>query len=249
MIVSPTKGITSWKRTITRGIIYSFLLFAIYIFILCFPQFAFVNQIAYKNFELYSDRPIPQAGILLLKTVEYKLSKSTLYNPDKIHRIFICNDLWRFILFTNQNYKVGGINYTELNQNTFIRQADILKNRLINTLGFPVGGNNTLSYYVAHEVTHGVTVQALGRKKYRNLPGWIREGYADYIAKGFDPNKEIPKFFNNSKEMIPEKSGMYLRYHLLIWYLLDYKKVSEDELFSGKFQQEEVENEFKKEKY
>jgi hypothetical protein len=94
-------------------------------------------------------------------------------------RILVCQSPWLFALLSGPRYKVGGINPVYLNRNIFIRPVNWTTGRLISHSGREVPGDRTLPDYFAHEITHGLTVQHLGRWDYLRLPVWIRDGYAD----------------------------------------------------------------------
>ena len=58
------------------------------------------------------------------------------------------------------------------------------ENRLVTPAGKVVQGEMTLSYFIAHEITHSLTHELLGAWDYQRLPSWLKEAYADYIARG-----------------------------------------------------------------
>lgn len=209
---------------------------------LCFPEFAFSYKASLNNITVYSDKEIPDEINDILKNIQLRLEKSTINNKNIRHKVFICNDLNRFLFFTNTNYKVGGINYAYLNRNIFLRPAVIERNRLLMLDGREVPSDRTLTYYMTHEITHGLTVTYVGKYNYKKVPSWIKEGYADYIGKGkIDFKQELEKYKNNDMEMDIRKSGLYLKYHLFVAYLLDIKKTSLNELFSGKDNYHQIE--------
>jgi hypothetical protein len=74
----------------------------------------------------------------------------------------------------------------------FLRDALIEDNRLISPRGIPVLGDWTLDYFIAHEVTHQLTGDAIGPVRYYRLPQWVREGYADYVGKGNSFDSDEP---------------------------------------------------------
>ena len=54
-----------------------------------------------------------------------------------------------------------------------------------------------------------------------DLPRWLSDGYPDYIAKqSFDFESNLAQFKNN-KWRLSEESGLYVRYHLFVSFLLD----------------------------
>ncbi len=121
----------------------------------------------------------------MLEDTEERLARSPLFRdrPAKDIRIYLCNRRWRFILFANYRYRVGGLTYPPLSKNIFLRAAHIEANRLIGPSGQEVPGERTLSYYFAHEVTHTLVFDDLGAVRHWRLPVWKNEGYADYIGK------------------------------------------------------------------
>ncbi len=166
-------------RIAKLGAIALVAMFAAYIALLMFPYPLFGYETSYQNINVYSDRPISAALPSVLSIAEDRLRKSPLDDPAMRHRVFICNDDWRFVLFANLDRNVGGLNHTWLNHNIFLRRANIEHNRLIGPRGNEVPGERTLAYYFAHEITHSLEVAYLGRYAYIMLPQWKKEGYAD----------------------------------------------------------------------
>ena len=89
-------------------------------------------------------------------------------------------------------------------------------------------GERTLSYYIGHEITHVLLARELGALKQWQLPAWKNEGYADLVAKGgeFDYERAREQLRRGDRELDPKRSGLYLRYHLLVAYLLERKGLS-----------------------
>ena len=214
---------------------------------LAFPYPMFSYEASYRNMTVYSDRPIPVAIEPVLQSVENRLEKSPINDPSLQHRVFICNSNRLFALFANSEYRVGGKNYTWLNRNIFLRRSHIGRNRLVSPSGNEVPGERTLAYFVAHEITHSLEVNYLGRYSYFKLPAWKREGYADFVAKGgdFDSPKELAAFQRDDREMDPVRSGLYLRYQLLVTYVMDQKRISAQVLLTQRFDRATLESELR----
>ncbi len=89
-----------------------------------------------------------------------------------------------------------------------------------------VGGARTLDYFVAHELTHQLTGQAIGALRYYRLPQWVREGYADYVGKSdsFDYGEAERALLADSPDMNWQRSGLYARFQLFVAYLLDHQR-------------------------
>ena len=219
-----------------------------YLVLLCHPGLFFSHTFTHGGITLYSDEPIPAlpAGRILAE-VERRLAVSPLAAlPRKEnHRIFICNRRWRFVLFANTRYNVGGLSYAPLSDNVFLRGVHFDANRLIGPSGKDVSGVRTLSYYIAHEITHNLIARELGFVKYWQLPAWKNEGYADLVAKGgdFDFEHARDQLRRNEKDLDPAHSGLYLRFHLLVAYLLDHKGTSIADLLKSDFDQTQLEAE------
>ncbi len=94
------------------------------------------------------------------------------------------------------------------------------------------------------KITHTLTVQAVGWFDYYNLPEWVREGYADYVAKGnaFNYDEARRAFLAEAPEMDRWKSGLYVRYHLLVAHLLDKQHWSVQRLLEECPEQKTVED-------
>ena len=199
----------------------------LYVILLAFPYPLFPYIERFHDITIYSDRPISPNLRFVVDSVRERLRKSPLNDESLHHRIFICNSDWRFILFTNRDYHAAGVNQAWLNRNIFLRRSDTEHNRLIAPSGKAVPGERTLAYYITHEIVHSLEVQFLGRWSYLQLPAWKREGYADYVAK--DPNfisaERLAALRTNAPEMNPRRSGLYLRHHLLVAYLLDVQRM------------------------
>jgi hypothetical protein len=138
-----------------------------------------------------------------------------------------------------------------MTSHVFLRDSRIEDNRLISPLGTPVAGDRTLDYYIAHEITHQITGLAIGPVRYFELPQWVREGYADYVGKGktFDYAAARKAFLAGAAEMDYKKSGLYLRYNLLVACLIERRHWSVARLLAAPPSEESVEIAVKTEKY
>lgn len=213
--------------------------------LLSLPQPFFHTTVNAKNLTLHSDQTFaPDAGQQVLALVEAKLAKSPLYAAEQKHLVFICNARWRQRFFFLHNYGVGGVNYYPFTTNVFLRDAIIEENCLIGPKGSRVPGERTLDYFIAHEITHTLTGQAVGPIAYQTLPQWKREGYADYVGKGaafnYDEIKRL--FLANDPKLDYAQSGLYLRFHLLVAHLLDKQRWTVQRLLTDTIEAQAVED-------
>lgn len=217
---------------------------ALLLVLLSLPQPFFHTTVSAKNLTLYSDQPFALAsGQHVLELSQAKLATSPLYSPEQKHLVFICNARWRQRLFFTYVYGVGGVNYYPLTTNVFLRDSLIEENCLIGPGGNRVPGERTMDYFIAHEITHTLTGQAIGGMAYHRLPQWKREGYADYVGKGTAFHYEEAKqaFLANDPKMDWAKSGLYWRFHLLVAHLLEKQHWSVQRVLEDPIEQEAVE--------
>ncbi len=226
-------------------------LVVLYLVLLCHPGLFFRYAVTQDGITLYSDEPIPASAARVLQDTEDRLARSPLFRDRTSNniRIYLCNRRWRFILFANIRHRVGGLAYPPLSKNIFVRGAHIDANRLIGPSGVEVPGDRPLSYYFAHEAVHTLVFDELGVAAHWRLPPWKNEGYADYIAKGtdFDYERAVGQLRRGDREMDPRRSGLYLRYNLLVAYLLDHKGISVHELLNQEFDPVHLEEEILRE--
>jgi hypothetical protein len=241
----------TWRRVgkpaalSTLGI---FAIFALYLVLLSHPGLFFKHTLTRGNITLCSDEPIPadSAGEVL-DDVRKRLRRAPLFHQTTARQrtIYICNRNWRFVLFANFRHHVGGLTYAPLTDNIFLRAVHFDANRLVGMSGREVPGKRTLSYFIAHEITHTLVADELGAAGFWKLPTWINEGYADYVAKGADFSYEqaTGQLRRADREMSPELSGLYLRYHLVVAHLLDEEGVSVTDLLNGEYEPAQIEKE------
>jgi hypothetical protein len=245
-----TRWSERWKslaKTALAAVVGIVAVIALYLVLLCHPGMFFRHTFTLGVITLYSDEPIPPSAERVLRIAENRLDRSPLFQhrPARPIRIYVCNRDWRFVLFANGRYNVGGLTYPPLSNNIFLRGVHFDANRLIGPSGNEVPGARTLSYYIAHEAVHTLVADSLGVVAHWRLPAWKNEGYADYVAKGddFDYARVVAQFRNADRELDPARSGLYLRYHLFVAYLLDRKRISVSDLFHQQFDAARLEDE------
>jgi hypothetical protein len=92
---------------------------------------------------------------------------------------------------------------------------------------------------------HVLIARELGAVGYLRLPAWKDEGYADLVAKGgeFDYERERDRLSRGDTELDPRRSGLYLRYHLMVAYLLERKGFGVVEMLDRDFDAARLEEE------
>lgn len=214
------------------------------------PQPFFRWSVTVDNLSLYSDEPFAvKAAETLLEQVQLKLSASPAYSTDEQYAIFICNTEWRRLIFFIGDENAGGIVYYPLSSNVFLSGGVIEENRKTSPSGRSDVLGRKLDHFIAHEIAHILTGRSMGWIRFHDLPIWIREGYAEYIGSQgvFNYDESTQAFMENSSAMNFPPSVPYLRYNLLVAYLIQKKNWSEIELFETTLSQSEVEQMLKTE--
>jgi hypothetical protein len=217
-----------------------------YLIVLAFPQPLFAGGIARDGLTIRATEPMPAAMQITLDRALVRLQRSPLYSQAGEIQVFICQSPSVFALFARQNYRVGGVADWLVGQHAFLRQSDLHSDRLISPAGTPVAADRPLSYFVAHEAMHIAITRYVGRRRYSQMPQWVDDGYADYIARDIDYSSALERFKEDARELDPQRSGLYLRYQLMVAYLLEKRRVPLDELLSQPPDRERVELELHK---
>jgi hypothetical protein len=129
------------------------VVFGLYLIVLCHPGPLFRYTFRHDGITLYSDEPIPTfSAETVLEDVEKRLASTPLsrHRSGRGIRVYVCNRAWRFILFANYRYRVGGLAYPPRTDNVFVRAAHLEANRMVGPSGKEVPGERTLSYFIAH---------------------------------------------------------------------------------------------------
>lgn len=196
--------------------------------VLAFPQLLFAHHVRHGVYDVWSDRPIPPAIDGVLDDVTRRLAASEIDEPTRGERVFLCNDDWRLALFSKRlNGRLGGVADNEISRSVFIRHADVAANRVIRPDGRGAGPDRPLSYYIAHELTHVLEGDVVGRTMHFTEPGWLLEGYADFVGKGgaFDLAENRRLLLAGDPLLDFKRSGLYRRYHLEVAELIERRHI------------------------
>ena len=197
-----------------------------YLVVLAYPQPLFADEINRGPLTLHATAPLPEAAHITVERASVRLQRSPLYADAGTIHVFVCRTQRTFAIFARQNYRVGGVADWLVGQHAFLRESDLTSDRLISPTGTPVAADRPLSYFVAHEAMHIVIARHLGRVRYSQLPQWVDDGYADYVARDIDYAAALQKLKDHERELDPRRSGLYLRYHLMVAYLLEKRGMS-----------------------
>jgi hypothetical protein len=216
-----------------------------YLALVVHPQPLFAYTLQRGNIVLHAREPLPAEAAPMLDDALARVSQSPLYDAGRAHHVFLCGTSRFYAFLTLWGYKSGGVTQTWAWGNVFIRPADVRRGRVIGRSGLEKGGERTLAYYVAHEVTHAMTADRVGRWRLSRLAAFQREGYPDYVAlaRPVDLARGRADLLANTPDMDPRRSGHYDRYRLLVGYLLQQRHLSVDDLLARPLDRAETERE------
>src|SRR6185295_11719997 len=220
---------------IRRGLVVPAGFAVAYGMLLARPQMVFAYETRANNVVLHARTPLPPQAAAIVAGAQQRVSRSPFYAAADTYDVFLCDTPALFALVAPLNRNVGGIADVYLTRHVFLRPAHVERDRLVGPSGAEASGDRTLTYFIAHEITHIMTARRLGRRGYFGLETWQREGYADYVGKGgsFDFAAVLRDFKAEAPALDPSRSGLYLRYHLLVAHLLDDKGMTAEALLSG----------------
>lgn len=190
--------------------------------LLMYPDPLFAYELRVDAVVLHARHPLPPRAAEVARSAHQRVAASPFFVPGDVYHVFLCDSPELFALFAALHPGVGGIAHVGLNGNVFLRPSRVESDRLLGPRGGEVPGERTLTYFVAHEVTHSMVARRLGRIRYHLLEPWQQEGYADHVGKAgaFDFEATRLAFLDGAPELDPTRSGLYLRYHLLVAYAL-----------------------------
>jgi hypothetical protein len=223
------------------------------ILIIFYPQhYYFDNKIEYKNFQVCYDKKIPNEIYNILDSVNQKIQKSNCYSSKIKFKIFLRSDSKKYNIFPLQ-FPARGSGWTiPIIKNIFLYKSDISKNKSYNHLGHV----RKLSSVLTHEIIHVLVEEKWFLKsrmayfdnnslsKFGSL--WKEEGYAEYIAGGpYITLDEGLKILKNELKFNYKPHIEYFKYWFAIYYLIEKKRMTFEEILSANLKLDEVLNEAK----
>jgi len=213
---------------------------AAYLLLLSFPQVLFAHQMTYKNFTVYSRKPLDSSITVVLDRVDSKLAASTLNNLEVRPRIFLTDSTG---LYSALSIYLGGNSFGKgfavfPTSNVFINQADVPSDLVFRHA--PENNQRSLSGVIAHEITHLHIRKRFGYLKNLTMPAWKREGFCEYIAGGSTLSLEAGTRLWKANPQ-NDAGYQYFKYYMVVKYLLEVEKLSVDDLFTREIDLREVE--------
>jgi hypothetical protein len=233
-----------WPRRVRRVVLAVVTVAAAWVALAIHPQPLFAYSLQRGNVVLHARAPFPPQAGPLLDDVLARISRSPIYDAGRTHHVFLCDTPGLFALFAPWNRRAGGVAHVPLGGNAFLRPSSIERGRLIGPSGDDKPGERTLATFIAHEVTHAMTGDHVGRLGYRRLAAFQVEGYADYVAFARPPPFDFAggraALARDAAEMDVQRSGLYRRYELMVAWLLQRRGLTVAELLAGRIDPKET---------
>lgn len=224
-----------WRlvRIVRRSLFVAAFMLGAYVSLLLEPGPLFAHEARFESIVLHARAPLPPEAAGVARRAHERIARSPFFDPGDRYHVYLCDTPELFSLLSLKP-RVGGVAQVYFTGNVFLRPSRIVADRLLGPLGRELPGDRSLTYFVAHEVTHAMVARRLGRLRYHRLAVWQQEGYADYLGKGgdFDFDAALAGFRAGSPALDPARSGLYLRHHLLTTYALDALGLSPFELLA-----------------
>jgi hypothetical protein len=201
-----------------RGGAALFVLSALYFVTLLRPQMFFSWARDGATIHVRSDEPVPESAARIISLAEARIRQSKLFDATRTYPVYVCNARWRWNYFSGFDGRSRGFQ-TPLGRAVFLRPARWDANQLAG----PDGGDGPrpLDVYIAHEVTHMMVADHVGLIGERRLPVWLREGYAEYVARHdtFDYDATRARLLAGDEGL--GTRDRYWKYLVLVTHLLD----------------------------
>ena len=174
-------------------------------------------------------------------------ARRSTYRPTPTRSASLCDTPALFAFFARSDYNVGGITDVYLTRNVWLRPSHVERDRLVGPSGAEASGDRTLTYFVAHEITHVMTARrlGLGLVVHHQLDKWQQEGIRRLRRQRGHVRfrRDAARLPGRRPRLDPRQSGLYLRYHLLVSELIDRKGMTAEELMSHPIDAAPVERE------
>ena len=230
--VNTMKHVSYWAKR--AGILFG-LLAIIILLPLALPKLLFAYKLERGELSLYSDTRLPeQKGEFILREIKQKLDASPIEADGRPMQIYIPDSPWRraWLWIIPPKYVGGFVVVPVSRRHAFLSGADFDTNELIAPTGYRPEPPRTLVYYGAHELTHLVIARKVGWTTFYQIPNWINEGLADYVALPREPAAilyaEIGE--GSASQEVINTHGVYAPYRLLVTYFLEVEGWSIDRL-------------------
>jgi len=209
---------------------------AAYLVLLCFPQPLFAYSANYGNLTIHSREPLPPEIEAVVARANERLARVPFYNAERTRQIYLTGGSKMYALLSHKAYRSFANSVPFIN-NIMVNQTDVPSDRVV--MNREIRNSRSLSGVIAHEITHLAMRERYGTIAAVMLPTWKNEGYCEYIAG--DTTMPIEEGIRRWRENPNDDTDYrYIKYQLMVQYLLEKQKLSVDDLFSQTFDEKDV---------
>ncbi|MCA9507703.1 MAG: hypothetical protein KC505_04690 [Myxococcales bacterium] len=230
------------------------VLISSFLLIINYPQwYYFEDNLEYKQFRIFYDKPISKNAVQVLDRVEELIKQSSFFEPNLKFKIFLRNDPKKYNIFPFQfNDKGFGQTIQFVSNNIFINHCDLDANISFSGLS----DSRDLVSVIAHEIVHVLIEKQFGYFARRIKPllirsefssfgyQWKEEGYAEHIAGGSPGLGSLGDGVKTLKRNdVPANKvhhAEYFKYWLAVKYLLEAEKITQADIFLRDYDLEEL---------
>lgn len=211
--------------------------------LLTWPDPLFAYSLDTGKIIVSSDQPIPgSGGEGFSRHCESLLERSPLKATSSRYHVYITNMNWRHRLFFLPQPEAWGLTYSLLGGPAFLSRIDFETGRVVHWeyVGTPP---RTAAWLCAHELTHIIETEHVGRLAYYRMPQWVFEGLADYVGiENRESFEQLRDALDDRPVDIPMmiKYGSYPRFRLLVTYFLEKKRWPIDQLLQTRLTESEA---------
>src|SRR3954447_9299841 len=152
------------NAAVRRGLLLTLAVCAAYGALLLRPQLLFAYEARSDNVVLHARTALPAQAATIVADAQQRVRRSPFYSAPDTYDVFLCDTPALFALFAPLHRNVGGIADVYLTGDVFLRPAHIDRDRLVGPSGREAAGDRTLTYFVAHEITHVMEARRTGRR-------------------------------------------------------------------------------------
>lgn len=189
-MISPRLSRILFRVSLT-GLILTIAAYAGLSLILAYPGMFFAHARGNEAITFHSSTPLPPEAVTVAEEVFVALENTPLGTLTHPVDIYMVDEGWPVRLFFAGSPSASGLTYPVIStRNVFLRYVDLPNDRL-SFRGQSVPPPRTLSYYLIHEITHLMLAKYVGRLAIVDVPRWVNEGFADYVALGPAPPEMV----------------------------------------------------------
>lgn len=219
--------------------------------LILYPQILFAEKTVYKDFNIYSNTPLPDTYKSAIDYAIDVLKTSEIYEPNHQLDIFLCHGT----IYNDFDTKILGFAIAKSIHNNLLLKVPVdFDNNIL--IGWK--SNRNLKKTIAHEAMHFYQMNKYGAKRFSPIshpPAWKGEGYPEYVAYNKDINSGDYDLTHSITRIIEfEKTGeywfetepgqldplVYYKGRVMVEYLIDIKGMTYTEILDESVTEENV---------